>query len=181
VDSAVLTELARLARDHFTLRFDYSDRRETASQRRVEPYRIVSAGQRWYLVAWDLDRDDWRTFRVDRMREGMSPGPRFASRQLSDADAEALVARGVPPEARQHQARVVVHVPAAQLLDRFGPWLGTVTPIDETSCVIHTGADSVEQMAAWLGMLGADFEVGEPPELVEAVRALAGRYAAATG
>ena len=109
----MLTEIARLARDHFTLRFDYSDRRQEASQRRVEPYRIVNAGQRWYLVAWDLDRDDWRTFRVDRMREGMSPGPRFTPRELSDADAEALVARGIPPEARQHQARVIVHAPAA--------------------------------------------------------------------
>ena len=82
-------------------------------------------------------------------------------------------------EARQHQARVVVHAPAAQLVERFGPWLGTVTPIDETSCVIHTGADTVEQLAAWLGMLGADFRVTEPPELVAAVRALSTRYAAA--
>ncbi len=104
----MLTEIARLTRDHFTLRFDYSDRRQEASQRRVEPYRIVNAGLRWYLVAWDLDRADWRTFRVDRMREGMSPGPRFSPRELSDADAEALVARGIPPEARQHQARVIV-------------------------------------------------------------------------
>jgi predicted DNA-binding transcriptional regulator YafY len=116
VDPAVLTELARLARDHFTLRFDYSDRRETASHRRVEPYRIVNAGQRWYLVCWDLDREDWRTFRVDRMREGMSPGPRFIPRSLTDAEVEALVSRGVPPEARRHQARVIVHAPAAQLL-----------------------------------------------------------------
>ena len=120
VDPAMLTEIARNARDHFTLRFDYSDRRQEASQRRVEPYRIVNAGQRWYLVAWDLDREDWRTFRVDRMREGMSPGPRFTPRELTDADAEALVARGVPVEARQHQAWVVVHAPAAELVERWG-------------------------------------------------------------
>ena len=132
VDPAMLTEIARNARDHFTLRFDYSDRRQEASQRRVEPYRIVNAGQRWYLVAWDLDREDWRTFRVDRMREGMSPGPRFTPRELTDADAEALVARGVPVEARQHQAWVVVQAPAAELVERWGPMLGTVTPIDET-------------------------------------------------
>src|SRR4051795_7871012 len=75
VDPVVLTDLARAARERFTLRFDYSDRRETASQRRVEPYRIVSAGQRGYLVAWDLDRQDWRTFRVDRMKPGMSAAP----------------------------------------------------------------------------------------------------------
>jgi len=180
VDPAMLTEVARLTRDHFTLRFDYSDRRQEASQRRVEPYRIVNAGLRWYLVAWDLDREDWRTFRVDRIREGMSPGPRFSPRELSDSDAEALVARGIPPEARQHQARVIVHAPAEQLLERFGPWLGTVTRIDDASCVIHTGADTVEQLAAWLAMLGADFQVSEPPELVAAVQALSARYAAAT-
>ena len=180
VDPAMLTEIARLAREHWTIRFDYSDRRQEASQRRVEPYRIVNAGQRWYLVAWDLDRDDWRTFRVDRMREGESQGPRFTPRDITDVEVEALIARGVPPEARRHQARVVVRAPAAQLLERVGPWLGTVTPIDETTCAIHTGADSVEQLAAWLGSLDADFEVSDPPELVAAVRALAGRYAAAT-
>jgi predicted DNA-binding transcriptional regulator YafY len=179
VDPAMLTEFARLARDHFTLRFDYSDRRQEASQRRVEPYRIVNAGLRWYAVCWDLDRDDWRTFRVDRIKPGISPGPRFKPRELSDADAEALVARGVPVEARRHQARVVVRAPAAQLLERWGQFLGTVTPLDESSCVVHTGADSVGQLAAWLGMLDTDFQVTGPPELVAAVRALAERYAAA--
>jgi len=180
VDAAVLTELARVARDHFTLRFDYSDRRQTASQRRVEPYRIVSSGQRWYLVAWDLDRGDWRTFRVDRVREGMSPGARFSPRELSDAEVEALIARGVPVEARRHQARVLVHAPAAELAERFGPWLGTITAIDDTSCILETGADNLEMLAGYLGLLGADFSVSEPPELVSALRVLAARYAAAT-
>jgi predicted DNA-binding transcriptional regulator YafY len=180
VDPSTLTELARLAREHFTLRFDYSDRRQTASQRRVEPYRIVNAGQRWYLVAWDLDREDWRTFRVDRMRAGMSPGARFTPRPLTDAEVEALVSRGVPVEARQHQARVLVRAPAAELAARFGPWLGTITAVDETSCLLETGADNLEMLAGYLGLLGADFSVSEPPELVAAVQALATRYAAAT-
>ncbi len=179
IDPAILTELARLAREHFTLRFDSSDRRQTASQRRVEPYRIVNAGQRWYLVAWDLDREDWRTFRVDRMREGMSPGPRFTPRELTDDAVEALVSRGVPIEARRHQARVVVHAPAAELAERFGPWLGTITAIDDTSCILETGGDNLELLAGYLGLLGADFTVSEPPELVAAVQALAARYAAA--
>jgi predicted DNA-binding transcriptional regulator YafY len=179
VDPAVLTELARLARRHFTLRFDYSDRRETASQRRVEPYRIVNAGPRWYLVAWDLDRRDWRTFRVDRMRPGMSPGPRFTPRELSDAEVETLVSRGVPVEARRHQARVVVRMPAARLAERLGPWVGTIEPLDDTSCQLTTGADDVEGFAAYLGFLGADFRVSEPPELVEQLRVLAKRYASA--
>jgi predicted DNA-binding transcriptional regulator YafY len=88
--------------------------------------------------------------------------------------------RGVPPEARLHQARVLVHAPAAELAARFGPWLGTITAVDDTSCVVETGADNLEMLAGYLGLLGADFSVGEPPELVAAVRALAERYAAAT-
>jgi len=181
VDAETLTTIARLARDHFMLRFDYSDRRDTVSQRRVEPYRIVHAGQRWYLVAWDLDRDDWRTFRVDRMRPGMSPGARFSPRPLTDTEVEALVSRGVPPEARRHQARVVVHVPAEQLAERVGPWAGRVTPIDESSCALTTGADRLEDLAAYLGLLHADFTVTEPPELVAQLRVLAARYGSAAG
>ena len=181
VDPETLTELARLCRDHFGLRFDYSDRRQETSQRRVEPYRIVNAGLRWYLVAWDLDRADWRTFRVDRIRAGMSPGPRFTPRPLTDAEVEALVARGVPPEARRHQARVLVHAPAAELAERVGPWAGAITAVDDASCILDTGADNVEQLAAWLGFLGADFTVSEPPELVEQLKRLAARYAAAAG
>ena len=176
----MLVELARLSREHFGVRFDYSDRHETTSTRRVEPYRIVNAGHRWYLVAWDLDRADWRTFRVDRIKDGTSPGPRFTPRELTDAEVEALVSRGVPPEARRHQARVIVHAPAEQLAERFGPWVGTITPLDERSCVLTTGADRLGDLAVYLGLLGADFRVSEPPELVEQLRLLAARYAAAT-
>jgi len=85
------------------------------------------------------------------VRGGMWHGPRFTPRELTDSDAEALVARGVPVEARQHQAWVVVRAPAAELVERWGPMLGTVTPIDETTCTIHAGADTVDQLAAWLG------------------------------
>src|SRR4029078_12732737 len=107
-----------------------ADRRSETSSRRVEPYRIVNAGQRWYLAARDLHRADWRTFRVDRMREGMSPGARFTPRPLSDAEAQEMVARGIPPEARAHQARVIVAAPASGLSQRFGPWLGTIATLD---------------------------------------------------
>jgi predicted DNA-binding transcriptional regulator YafY len=179
VDPAMLTELSRLARERFQVRFDYSDRREQGSQRRAEPHRLVNAGQRWYLVAWDLDRDAWRTFRVDRIRPGMSPGARFTPRPLTDEEVEALVSRGVPPEARRHQARILVHAPAAELAERLGPWVGTITAVDDRTCILETGADNLEMFAGYLGFLGADFTVTEPPELVERVRLLAARYAAA--
>jgi predicted DNA-binding transcriptional regulator YafY len=179
VEATTLTDLARLAREHFTVRFDYSDRRDTATRRLVEPYRIVNVDRRWYLVAWDLDRRDWRTFRVDRMKPGLSAGARFHPRPLTEDEVQALVSRGVPPEARRHQARIVVCAPAAELVARFGTWFGTVTPVDANSSILTTGSDRLEDLAAYLGMLGADFQVIEPPELVEQVRTLAARFAAA--
>ena len=180
VDPTFLTELARTCRERSRLRFDYSDRRGAPSQRRVEPHRVVNWGQRWYLVAWDTDRADWRTFRVDRILPGMSAGPRFVPRELSDREVEALVSRGVPATSRRYQARITVHAPASTLADRIGPWIGTLTAVDDGTCVLDAGADSLEVLAVHLGMLGVDFSVSEPAELVAHVRSLAGRYAGAT-
>jgi predicted DNA-binding transcriptional regulator YafY len=176
VDPVVLTDLAAACRDHRSLRFDYADRRGEATQRRVEPHRVVNWGQRWYLVSWDVDRQDWRTFRVDRIQEHVSRGTPFKPRELSDADVEALVSRGVPHVARRYQARILVHVPAATLNEKIGPWVGTVTAIDDVTCLLDTGADSLEMMAVYLGTLGVDFTVAEPLELIDHVRALSERY-----
>jgi predicted DNA-binding transcriptional regulator YafY len=180
VDTETLTGLARLAREHFTVRFEYSDRSATSTRRHVEPYRIVSAAQRWYLVAWDLDRKDWRTFRVDRMQPGASPGIRFTPRPLTDEEVEGLVSRGIPPEARRHQARIVIHASAAELTALFGTWVGAVVPVDDHSCLLTAGSDRLDYLAANLAMLDADFQVLEPPELVEQVRTIGTRFAAAT-
>jgi predicted DNA-binding transcriptional regulator YafY len=181
VDPTLLTELAAACRDLRVLRFDYADRRGEATQRRVEPHRVVNWGQRWYLVAWDNDRADWRTFRVDRIAPGLSLGTRFSPRELSDADVEALVSRGVPHAARGFQARIVVHAAATTLAERIGPNAGTVTAIDDGMCLLATGADSLEMMAVYLGTLGVDFTVADPPELIDHVRVLARRYARAGG
>ncbi len=180
VDPVMLAELARLARERFSVRFDYADRRAAATSRRAEPYRLVNAGRRWYLVAWDLDRADWRTFRVDRIRPGVSPAARFTARPLTDAEAEALVTRGVPPEAHRFVARITVQAPAAEIADRFGRWMGTITPIDDGSCSATMGADRLEDIAVYLGYLGADFAVDGPPELIELLGVLGRRYAAAS-
>jgi predicted DNA-binding transcriptional regulator YafY len=181
VDAETLTGLARLAREHFTVRFEYSDRTATTSRRHAEPYRIVNAAQRWYLVAWDLDRKDWRTFRVDRMKPGASAGIRFTPRELTDDEVQALVSRGVPPEARRHQARIVIHASTAELTALFGSWVGTIERIDDRSCLLTAGSDRLDYLAANLAMLDVDFQVTEPPELVERVRAIAARFAAAAG
>lgn len=180
-DPELLTELARLARERFGARFSYSDRRATPTERRVEPYRVVNAGRRWYLVAWDLDRGDWRTFRVDRIGAGLSPSARFAPRPISDAEVEALVTRGIPAEARSFHARVVVGAPATQVAERFGRWLGTIEALDAASCAVTIGADRLEDLAVYLGLFGADFRVDGPHELLEMLGVLARRYAAAAG
>jgi predicted DNA-binding transcriptional regulator YafY len=180
VDADVLTVLAGACRDHHTMRFDYDDRRGAATQRRVEPHRLVNSGRRWYLVAWDPDRDDWRTFRVDRIRPHLSAGARFAPRELSDEAIVALVSRGVPADARRYQARVTVHANAATIAERIGPWVGTVEAVDQDTCTLSTGADSLEILSVYLGMLSADFTVTGPPELVARMEVLAGRYARST-
>ncbi len=176
VDPAMLTLLAGTCRDHHALRFDYDDRRGAASQRRVEPHRLVHQGSRWYLVAWDTERTDWRTFRVDRIRPHVSTGARFTPRVLSDDDVVALVAQGFRATARRYPARVTVHASAETIAERIGPWVGTVEAVDDDTCILDTGADSLEMLAVYLGMLGADFAVSGPPELVAHLRVLAGRY-----
>jgi predicted DNA-binding transcriptional regulator YafY len=180
VDAEVLTLLAATCRDHTSLRFDYEDRKGSASRRAVEPHRLVNAGRRWYLVAWDTDRSDWRTFRVDRLRPYLPLGGRFTPRPLSDEEVQALVARGVPPTARRYQARVLIHAPVATIAERIGPWVGTVEADGDDRCILETGADSLEVLAVHLGMLDADFSVTEPPELVGHLRSLADRYGRAT-
>jgi predicted DNA-binding transcriptional regulator YafY len=95
VDAEVLTAVATACRDRQRLRFDYRSHRDAHSVRDTEPHQLVAWGRRWYLVAWDLERDDWRTFRVDRMRPRIPTGPRFAPRELPGGDAAAYVTRGV--------------------------------------------------------------------------------------
>ncbi|MCW2901285.1 MAG: DNA-binding transcriptional regulator [Streptosporangiaceae bacterium] len=179
VDAAVLTAITAACRDHERLRFDYESHDGTAGLRVVEPYRLVNWGRRWYLMAWDTDRQDWRTFRVDRMTPRTPTGPRFTPRDLPD-DAVNRLTRGVAAAAWRHRARVTVHMPAETLAERISSAVGTVEPIDEHTCVLQTGAGSVETLALYLGMLGADFTVSDPPELLAHLRELSERYRRAT-
>ena len=146
---------------------------------RTSPAATAASGGRWYLVAWDADRQDWRTFRVDRIRSEVVAGHRTAARELSDEEITALVSRGVPPAARRYRTRVTILAPAAAIADRIGPWVGTLEPIDASTCTLDTGADELDILAVQLGLLNVDFMVTEPPELVSHLRALGERYARA--
>lgn len=176
VDAAVLTALTAACRDRELLRFDYQDRGSAASRRRAEPYGLVNWGRRWYLVAWDLDRADWRTFRVDRMTPLLPAGPRFAPREPPDEDLARYVSARVSAAPWRVTAHITVHAPAAVVAERVPAYVGPLQSTGAETCVLSTGNDSVEMLAVYLGMLGFDFSVTDPPELVAAVRTLAERY-----
>jgi predicted DNA-binding transcriptional regulator YafY len=180
VDPAVLTVLATACRDAERLRFDYRSHDGSATVRAVEPYRLVSWGRRWYLVGWDVDRTDWRTFRVDRIEPRTPTGPRFVPRDPPEGGAAAYVARGASAAAWRYRARVTVYAPADVVTERINPAVGVVEAVDERTCVLDTGADSLNTLAVYLGMLDVDFEVTEPPELVSRLRVLTARYARST-
>jgi predicted DNA-binding transcriptional regulator YafY len=179
VAAEVLTVIVAACRDNERLRFDYRSHDGSASLREVEPYRLVNWGRRWYLIAWDLGRADWRTYRVDRIEPRTPTGPRFAPRPLPDDDLGRYVARGVGSAAWRFQTRVTVHAPAAEIAERLPAAVGPVVSIDEHTCRLETGSDNAEMLAVWLGLLGAEFEVHDSPELVEHLRRLADRYARA--
>ncbi|MEX2551758.1 MAG: YafY family protein [Actinomycetota bacterium] len=180
VDSDALIVIAQACRDCDRLRFDYKSREAVESHRLVEPHRLVSAGRRWYLVAWDVDRNDWRTFRADRLKTPKIDGLRFNPRELPAEDAAAFVAQAIAATPVKYRAVVRVHAPAAEVSERMRPSDGDVEALDEHHCLLRTVGDSLEWMAFCLGMLNADFEIQEPPELIEYVDSLARRLERAT-
>jgi predicted DNA-binding transcriptional regulator YafY len=176
VDPNVLTLIASACRDHERLRFDYRAHSGAASRRSVEPYRLVNDQRRWYLVAWDVDRDDWRTFRADRIEPRPPAGPRFTPRPLPpDEEIAAQVARGVGEATWRYRARVIVHAPAAYVRAQL-PIPVAVEPLGEDRCAFEPGSDHPEMLALYLGMLDADFTIVDSPDLVAALRTLTSRY-----
>jgi predicted DNA-binding transcriptional regulator YafY len=179
VGADVLTTLAAVCRDHERLRFDYESRGGGESRRTVEPHRLAHARGRWYLVAYDVDRDDWRTFRVDRMTPKIPTGPRFTPREPPE-DAATFVARNLGTATWRYRATVTVHAPAEELVQRLPPGVDVVEAT-EHGCRVAVGSDTPGMLAVYIGLMDADFEVTEPPELVAELEKLAARYARAVG
>jgi predicted DNA-binding transcriptional regulator YafY len=181
VDPDLLTVIASACRDRERLRFDYRAHSGAASRRSVEPYRLVNDRRRWYLLGWDVDRDGWRTFRVDRIEPLLPAGPRFTPRALpSDEEIAAQVARGIGEATWRYRARVVVHAPAAYVRGRL-PIPMEVESLGENRCAFEPGSDHPELLALYLGMLDADFTIVDAPELVTALRKLTRRFERAIG
>ncbi len=175
VDLKILSVIAGACRDHDCLRFGYRGRDGTPSDRDVEPHRLVHTG-RWYLVAWDLRRRDWRSFRVDRIQSKLATGTRFTPRKAPEGGYAAFVARAVSYTGYAYQARVTFHAPAETITRWIPPSAGTVEAISDSACMLRTGSQSLESLSIYLALPGTDFEVHDPPELIAHMRALADRF-----
>jgi predicted DNA-binding transcriptional regulator YafY len=175
VDPAVVAEVAAAIRDHEELRFDHVVGGQ-ATRHQVEPYRLVSWQRRWWVVARDPATDSWAPYRLDLMEIRRPGGRRFTPRPLPGEDYTAFVLREVAFSGWTVHARIAVDASAEDVMARINPAVGVVETVDDDHCVLVTGADSVEMIAVYIGLLGLDFHVSDPPELVEQVRQVGERY-----
>lgn len=180
VNVETLTAIAAACRDSEKVRFHYNNRSGLPSTREVEPHRLVHTGRRWYLAAWDLDRNNWRTFRVDRIGGRVASGARFVQRPPPEGDFVAFVSHSVAYAPYAHQVTVLLRVPLRTAAEKIPPSVGLLEAIDESTCMLRFGAPSMEGFSAFLAYVGFDFEVREPVELVNAIRRLAERCIQAT-
>ncbi|GAA1965968.1 helix-turn-helix transcriptional regulator [Microbacterium deminutum] len=181
VDPDMLVTIAAAVRNTERIRFDYEAHGGSITHRDVEPYRLVAGESRWYLFAWDVERDAWRTFRVDRMSLRVPVGPRFAAKPLPPDEVIAgHVSAGIRRATWRFRARVIVHAPADHVRTRI-PVPLTITRHGPERCEIVVGSDDPRMLALHLGMLDAEFEVIDAPELVAALHDLAARFKRAAG
>jgi predicted DNA-binding transcriptional regulator YafY len=175
VQPDVLMTLARACRDHEHVAAGYVDRAGTASQRRLEPYQLVTTGRRWYLMTYDRDRQDWRSLRLDRMADVRALGSTFTPREAPDA--AAYVRRSISTSPYRYTARVRYQAPAEAIERVFPAASVDVEPDGPDACILTTGADDPERMVLYLAMPSCAFEILEPPEVIKAARTMAARLA----
>src|SRR5918993_3189140 len=171
---ASLMTFAMACRRGDRVHFTYRDGADRVTERRVEPHRLVSLGRRWYLVGFDLDRDDWRTYRVDRVTELAGTGHRNAVREAPDAAAQ--VTEGVAVRVFETHTRVIVHAPPDLTANHVGPTVGVVEPDPDNPdrSLVTIGGDP-DWVARYLVSLDVRFEVLDPPEVRDEICLLAKR------
>jgi predicted DNA-binding transcriptional regulator YafY len=174
LDPTLLTTLAQACRDSEPLHFTYTARDAAPTDRWVEPHRMVSMGRRWYVVAYDRDRQDWRSFRVDRISGPRTTGHTFRPRELPAEDALSFVQAGIRRMPQRYAVRVVFDTLAADVATVVGRW-ASVTD-DRGRAVMEMNTDSLDWPMFVLANVPADFTVESPPELAEAVSRVAVRF-----
>jgi predicted DNA-binding transcriptional regulator YafY len=176
VDANTLATIAGACRDSETLRFNYQSRDGAPSTREVEPHRLVHTGRRWYLAAFDIGRQNWRTFRVDRIQPRLTTGTRFVPRDPPDGDFAAYVSRSVGYAPYPHRTKVVLHASLETAAQRIPAAVGMLEAIDDKTCLLQTGAFSLDGLCIYVALTGFEFEVREPPEMIERMRWLAEKF-----
>ncbi len=179
LDAGVLTTLAQACRDDEPVSFAYTARDASPSERRVEPYRLVSLGRRWYLVAYDRDRQDWRSFRVDRVSAPRASGQRFHPRELPAPDAPSFVRAGIRSMAQRYEVRVRFEADAATVAPYVDRW-ATVEPDGPRACRMVMATDTLDWPLMVLARIDVAFAVEGPEELRAQVASAAARFARAT-
>jgi predicted DNA-binding transcriptional regulator YafY len=180
VRADVLSALAGACRNGERAAFRYADGKGRATSRVTQPHGLVHTGSRWYLAAWDEHRDDWRTFRVDRIEGKISTGRRFTPREIPEGSVAAFVSRSVASHPYPFRARVLFHAPVARVAERVPPLTGYLQRVDDERCRLEWGARSLDVLAVYLALVDEEFEVEEPPELLDTLRQLAARLRRAT-
>ncbi len=171
-----LTVMASCVAGRERLRFAYRAKDGAGSRRVTEPHRLVSTGRRWYLVAYDLDRGDWRTFRVDRVSEPFATGVRFAERELPTGSAAEYLRQSIRPRQETYEVMVTFAAGVEVVGARLPPWLGVPEAVGGGGCRVRAAvSEPVEWLAVRLAMVGCEFSVEGPGELVRCVRELGGR------
>jgi predicted DNA-binding transcriptional regulator YafY len=164
VDATALTTIAQACRDNERLRFTYTRHDGDEHTRLVEPHRLVTLTRRWYLTAWDVERHDWRTFRIDRLANPATTGARFRPRELPGGDPAQYVREQIAAVPTRYHVHVIVHTTATVVQQAIGNW-ATVAAIDEHSCRLLMNVHTLTDPAAALAAIAADFDIVEPPEL----------------
>ncbi|KFU76444.1 Predicted DNA-binding transcriptional regulator YafY, contains an HTH and WYL domains [Amycolatopsis lurida] len=175
VDPEHLTVFAGAIANTERTRFTYRTGDGAESRRHVEPHRLVSAGRRWYLLGYDLDRNDWRIFRADRISEPRATGGRATPRQPPAKDVAAYVTDRMYSLLPTYSARVTLHAPIGQVSPALGEGSGELEPADDESCVFHASTDTLDWLAFRVLGLGCEFTVHEPPELIAHLKEMAAR------
>jgi len=181
-DPELIRTLAAACQQHTRTRFDYQTHEGATGRREVEPYRVVNARRRWYLLAWDTGREDWRTFRLDRMiLPAFHAGPQFEPRPLPSPDPAAYILARLERMPWPYQVQVIVNARAVDLAERLPP-NALIEPLDEHTSRVRLSADSPAFLAPWLGRLEADFHLADPErdaDLAQELDQVRRRYAAA--
>lgn len=175
VDPGVLTTIARACRDCERLQFRYTARQGEESEREVEPHRLVSLGRRWYVVAYDPSRHDWRSFRLDRLANPVSTSTRFTPRSLPGGDAARFVRQGIEQLPAPYAVEALVDASAETVRTRIGSW-ASVEEAGNGQCLLRMTSDSLDWPMMALGVVASPFQVLSPPELLDRMGEWAGRF-----